>query len=569
MYTKTYSFQSSTPVLYSPGAEYGFVTEAVRASHPDLQIPEINAAFEVPYWYLGRELTSLSSDASGCRAVSELPVPLIFKAAVPRSGNYQVTVTIAPGPEISRLILFTGRRRLVWIGTLQEEETFSHSFTVNVSDIIPRGTETRRADRSINLAICGSCPRISEVKIQEIHVPTLYIAGDSTVTDQTGEYPYHPEQCYCGWGQALPLYLKEGAALSNHAHSGLTTESFREEGHHAIVMEAIRPGDFFFMQFGHNDQKLPHLKPREGYRDNLLRYIEEVRAKGAWPVLVTPLARNSWKGNDGTYNDLLAAQAQVCLELGRECHVPVLDLHQKSMDFIMKNGLENAKRYFYPGDYTHTNDYGGVRMAGFVAEECRNMLAEAPYSYLREYFREPDFTFEPPLQVFPSQPPEGFEDNREKQTGPSLPGEIDRPEDPLLRAEALDLIIQAVHFFPTNVYNDMYRDVVGHEWYAGSVECAFQNGMIDRHLVEEDCFRPAAPATLEEFLSIALNGLKSRVTLPDTAGMATYPGGSGWAQQFLKAALRMEMISGQERPDRMLTRQEANEIALKISAIVG
>ena len=98
MYTKTYSFQSSTPVLYSPGAEYGFVTEAVRASHPDLQIPEINAVFEVPYWYLGRELTSLSSDASGCRAVSELPVPLIFKAAVPRSGNYQVTVTIAPGP---------------------------------------------------------------------------------------------------------------------------------------------------------------------------------------------------------------------------------------------------------------------------------------------------------------------------------------------------------------------------------------------------------------------------------------------------------------------------------------
>ncbi|MCD7813123.1 MAG: S-layer homology domain-containing protein [Lachnospiraceae bacterium] len=73
---------------------------------------------------------------------------------------------------------------------------------------------------------------------------------------------------------------------------------------------------------------------------------------------------------------------------------------------------------------------------------------------------------------------------------------------------------KTVRFFYTNVYNDMFADVIGHEWYAGAVECAWQNGIIDGHLVENGCFHPEKEVTLEEFFSFAVNGYKSRKELP-------------------------------------------------------
>ena len=115
----------------------------------------------------------------------------------------------------------------------------------------------------------------------------------------------------------ITAYLNDKAGVSNHAHSGLTTDSFRKEGHYAVIDQYRKPGDFFFFQFGHNDQKLDELKAFGGYRTNLARYINECRDKGGYPVLVTPVARNSWKGNDGSYNDLLAEYAESCREVGR------------------------------------------------------------------------------------------------------------------------------------------------------------------------------------------------------------------------------------------------------------
>ncbi|MCC8101684.1 MAG: hypothetical protein LIP11_05290 [Clostridiales bacterium] len=90
--------------------------------------------------------------------------------------------------------------------------------------------------------------------------------------------------------------------------------------------------------------------------------------------LVTPLAGNSWKGGDGSYNDLLWEYAEVCKEIGESSHVPVLDLHGRSKAWITQQGREAVRTSFFPDDYTHTNDYGAYRMAGFVtAELCRRM----------------------------------------------------------------------------------------------------------------------------------------------------------------------------------------------------
>lgn len=324
----------SPSLLYEKGRSFGFVTEVNRKTEASLHDPELTCAFEVPYWYENTCLTKIRQDRHGCY-LEEANIPLCFQADVPKQGNYLAKLTLHnPDSQDLPYFVFTGRRRLAAHGVLSADSKITLSLQVNVTDIIPRGQEERKRDCSVTITLIGAGIRMERLSLCESNVPTLYIAGDSTVTDQTGDMPYHPEQCYCGWGQMLPLFLKPTVSLSNHAHSGLTTESFRTEGHHAIVMDYLKPGDYFFIQFAHNDQKLSHLKAKEGYRANIIRYFDEVRERGAYPVLVTPLGRNTWKGIDKTYNDLLSEYAEVCRSLAAEYQVPLIDLHKASTDFI-------------------------------------------------------------------------------------------------------------------------------------------------------------------------------------------------------------------------------------------
>ena len=92
-----------------------------------------------------------------------------------------------------------------------------------------------------------------------------------------------PGSSYAGWGQMLGRFLPGDWCVSNHAHSGLTTESFTEGGHWAIVEPRLRAGDFCLLQFGHNDQKLPHLAARGGYTERLRGYLRAIRTRGAQP----------------------------------------------------------------------------------------------------------------------------------------------------------------------------------------------------------------------------------------------------------------------------------------------
>ena len=394
----------SSADLYQPGKGYGFVTEENTGEQPLLQIRELNSSFVPMYWYRDEKLIFLKEDENGCyldsarevealerQAGEKLPgkarkVPLIFKVDVPRQGNYRVSLTIRSGEEMGEVLLFTGRRRLDFRGRVGAGE-FTCTMAVNVCDIVPAGQTHIFADKTLDIAVLADRPRISALTIEEINCPTIYLAGDSTVTDQPGDYPYYPGTCYCGWGQMLPAYLNTRLAVSNHAHSGLTTDTFRKEGHYAVIDQYSRPGDYVFFQFGHNDQKLVQLQAKSGYQANLRRYLKENQAKGVYPILVTPIARNTWRLRDQTYLDLLEEFADVCLELGAQYGIPVLDLHAHSKEYILEKGLQGVKPIFFPWDYTHTNDFGAYRMAGYVAEEirkkCRGHAVKA-YAFLAE-----------------------------------------------------------------------------------------------------------------------------------------------------------------------------------------
>lgn len=393
------STQDSIP-FYSPSQPFGFVDEAAHNAQPSLNIFELNSGFNVPYWYASEPITQIQQDENGCFLDSDALVqtlwekdgavqppqrfvPLCFKAAVPHAGNYRVKLTLTARAEEEQLLIFHGCRCLAWKGSVRQGAVLSICFSVNASPIIPNGKTAAFEKNTLDIAVVGHCPALDFVSITPIEVPTIYLAGDSTMADYGAEYPYHPAACYGGWGQALDLYLDGSVTVWNHAHNGRSTETFRNEGHFDLIQKQLRPGDFVVIQFGHNDQKHPHLQAYNGYPENLRRFIAEIRAKKALPILATPIARNVWTEQNGklTYNDLLHDHAQACIALGKELNVPVLDLHQAAMDEIIRLGRDASKIYYHQGDWTHTNDYGAVRAAGYAADELRS-LGEAFPDYL-------------------------------------------------------------------------------------------------------------------------------------------------------------------------------------------
>lgn len=589
MFQKTFQFTKdqvtdaisiSSNTLFSFEQGYGFLTEENCYENELLQIPELNNGFEPWYWYHGQKLIQINQDKYGCFLSHTKMLPLSFKANVPSSGNYKITIHVTAGKEpVNHLMVYTGRRHLsLFHKKLKPYETHTFETVVNVCNFIPRGKEIPYTDQSICVTLIGDFARISKLHIEKVNVPTIYIAGDSTLTDQTGTYPYIPENCYCGWGQFLSFFLNQKASISNHAHSGLTTESFRSEGHYAIIENNIKEGDFFLLQFGHNDQKLSHLTAFGGYQDNVVTYIREIKKKHAIPVLVTPLCRNSWKGVDGSYHDLLIEYDQVIHQIGQAEEVAVIDLHQKSYDFITGIGLEDAKRYFFPGDFTHTNDFGGYKMAAFVAEgfltisELSSFVAEG----------KPDWV--PPAIIEVAKPPKGLEhlnnssvssfkveftdieglDNKNKIIELTASGIIPnnertyRPMDHITRVEALFMVIKIANFFPTNVYNDVFKDIVGHEWYAGCVECAWTNGIVDASLVDEN-FYPQKEVTYEELISFIINGYKCRKTLPKVTPLVFY-NCSKWATLYYNDAHAIGLLDITIPYNQLLTRQTVADI---------
>jgi lysophospholipase L1-like esterase len=531
--------------LYTPEKGFGWVTEENRMRFEVLQIPELSSGFREMPFFQGQTLTRIKKNEVCCLDVAEASassgdltgedfpgekrhIPLTFRADVQEPGNYIVLLvarsTVKRG---DKLLIFGSNRQLLVLDDTSTGQLTGYGAALHLCDIIPRGKETPFSSRGIEITLVGEGSGFMELQILrgDPQTPVIYLAGDSTVTNQSADYPYAPGTSYGSWGQMLTPFLSDALFISNHAHSGLTTESFRSEGHYDILYQDAKPGDYVFFQFGHNDQKLPHLTARGGYRNNLLTYISECRSKGLHPVLVTPLARNSWKGSEGSYNDLLAEYSDACLEIGKETHVPVLDLHKLSMDLIQELGLEGAKKYFYPDDFTHTNDYGAYKMAGLVVAQIRGLAQheDEAYRILADCFTPPqdeqgiltqwsDPVWEPTTKIILPRKPKCMTNIPDPEET-TLFQDIADPDTVLNRVSALDLVIQTGKFFPTNVYNDLFPDVLGHEWYAGTVECGIQNGLISEVLTPDGCFYPLQSATLEEFLSMLTRCIKSRYSV--------------------------------------------------------
>ncbi len=210
-------------------------------------------------------------------------------------------------------------------------------------------------------------------------MPTVFYIGDSTVArNNIHSYPQ------TGMSQGLALYLKECVAVSSHAKNGRSTKSFLDEGRFGPVEEAMQPGDFLLIQFGHNDEKedpARHTDPDTSFSHNLRLFVEAARKKGAYPVLITPIARRLFDENGCFRPGSHGAYPAAVREVGKKLGVPVIDLTERTEAYLSQLGDEASKPLFmFPKDNTHLKPEGAVVMAGFLAEGLKK--EGAPYADL-------------------------------------------------------------------------------------------------------------------------------------------------------------------------------------------
>lgn len=349
-----------------------------------------------------------------------------FSIAAP-DGNYRVTVTLGDATGASTTTVRAETRRLVAERIETAAGKFeTRTFLVNVrSSKLSPGNEIKFDVREINpqthqpvtatwddkltLQFGDARPCVCAVEIEKVgDAVTVFLIGDSTVTDQATE-PYGT------WGQYLPRWFKPPVAIANHAESGQTLKAFRFQRRWEKVMSAMKPGDYVFMQFGHNDlNKAGHdaMWPREDlagewvnthsdantdYKWLLAAYAVEVKRRGGIPVIVSPMTKINLRigqlnlAGMGDYPKAAGEAAQLA-------DAAFIDLNAMSIEVVKALGETLAPKAYVDG--LHSNTYGGYLFARCIIEGIRAAKLD-----LAKFIADDAGTFDP---AHPAPLPDDF-----------------------------------------------------------------------------------------------------------------------------------------------------------------
>ena len=204
-------------------------------------------------------------------------------------------------------------------------------------------------------------------------VARILIASDSTAANYgASAYPQ------MGWGMVLKCSLDPRVEVVNLARGGRSTKTFIEEGLWAGLLDKLQPGDTVMIAFGHNDADRVKIvrftDPKGAYTDNLTRFVADVRAKGAQPVLMTPIAKHVFIGDQ--VQETHGAYAVAVRDVAKATNTPLIDLDADMMGAQQVRGEAGSRGFYliytpedhiarYPNgntDTTHINE-GGARLA--------------------------------------------------------------------------------------------------------------------------------------------------------------------------------------------------------------
>ncbi len=228
---------------------------------------------------------------------------------------------------------------------------------------------------SLNLLAIFAALTVASSSLAETAKIKIVLVGDSTVTDNAG------------WGLGFKQFLTDGAGCINTSQGGRSSQSFMTEGRwtNALALH----GDYYLIQFGHNNEpgKPGRSTDMPTFVANMKQYVDDARAVGAKPVLVTPLTRRQWdKENPGKIKSSLAPYAEEVRKIAAEKNVPLVDLQARSIELCESLGPEKCLEFSPPkivggantGGYdgTHLNAKGHVMFARLVVEELRKAAPE-------------------------------------------------------------------------------------------------------------------------------------------------------------------------------------------------
>ena len=342
---------------------------------------------------------SASVDESG---VLQLAMPL-------EEGPYRVTLEVADGSGDSDITV-TGESRRALLGPTAVAAGERATLSFNVWRLSPefedgsvmalhaeREVGIGTYDDQLTLTVFGGSSRVASVKVEPAsNVTTIFLAGDSTVTDQPG-VPWS------AWGAMLPRYFDESVAIANLASSGRALRSFRAERRLDKLLSLLKEGDYVMIQFGHNDQKESGegIGAFESYTRDLEQYVDVIRARGGRPILVTSMVRRRFR--DGEWFDTLGDYPEAVRRVAAAKDVPLIDLHATSRTIVESLGEADSKHIYvhypagtFPGqdeairDDTHFNTYGADLLARAVVNGLKEAVPE-----LADHLRDADAGIDP------------------------------------------------------------------------------------------------------------------------------------------------------------------------------
>ena len=350
--------------------------------------------------------------------------PFFFAVDLPE-GNYDVAVHLGdPAAASDTTVKVESRRLMLESVKTAKGEMATCTFTVNIHtpeiggtdrqvSLKPREIGALHWDDKLTIEFNGPHPAVAGLEIKRNDSAlTIYLAGDSTVTDQRNEP-------WASWGQILPRFFSAGTAIANYAESGLSLGTFKGGKRLEKILSTLKPGDYVFIQFGHNDMKEKRGGAFTTYADNLRFYVDTIVAKQGKPVLVTPMYRRRFSG--GKLVDTLRDYPEAVRQVAKEKNVPCIDLHAMSARLFTALGESKTKAAFvhvaantYPGqekaiaDNTHFSYYGAYELARCVIEGIRANVPELASRLAPDAGAyNPEKPANPAAFKIPSSPPSG------------------------------------------------------------------------------------------------------------------------------------------------------------------
>jgi lysophospholipase L1-like esterase len=316
--------------------------------------------------------------------------PFFFSVRLPE-GNYNLKIITGDLKESGLTTIRVESRRLLFEKIRTEPgkfQTLTATVNVRVPQIANSAEEVIRKpreqfkldwDNKLTFEFTDKRPCICALEITPAYdAVTVFLAGNSTVVDQD-------DDPWASWGQIFPRFLKQGITVSNHAESGLSLGSFLSSNRLKKVISMMKPGDYLFVEFGHNDQK--EKGPDDGafksYSERMKLFVNEFRNKGGIPVIVTPANRRSFDEN-GRITNSLGDFPEAARRIADELDVPFIDLNEMTKTLYETLGPEKSKKLFviYPAnsfpwepkelnDNTHFSSYGAYQLAKCIIEGIR------------------------------------------------------------------------------------------------------------------------------------------------------------------------------------------------------